>query len=60
MKCKVKKEFKCPQMIFDELWGEWKCLSLQIRIYNHDICKECTIRKQLKDKKKVKKSRKGE
>ena len=58
MKCKTKKEPKCPNMIFDELWGEWKCLSLQIRIYGSDICKECikcAMRKQSKEKKKAKK-----
>lgn len=59
MHYKNKKDFKCPHMIFDELWGEWKCLRLQIRIYGSDICKECTVCKELKkDKKKRKKSEK--
>lgn len=35
---------KCPHMKFDPIWGEWKCLKHQIRLYpdKDAICEHCT------------------
>ena len=50
MKSKKEKDEKCPHMIFDELWGEWKCLIHQVRIYpdKDAICKKCSHKKSEK------------
>lgn len=34
---------KCKNAKFDQLWGEWKCLRLQIRP-TYDICRKCSMR----------------
>ena len=31
----------CENLIFDELWGEYKCKLLQIRIYDKTFCEAC-------------------
>lgn len=51
----MKIEKECPHVKFDEIWGEWKCLKYQVRLYpeKHDFCVKC-IGKRKKPKKKCK------
>lgn len=46
----------CSNMVFDRLWGEYKCLEFQHRIYNPEEYEDCTAWVKCSKKKKRKES----